>query len=141
MQARKSFDYQSGKIRIRLITILSYSYNFQNTIFYEETFYNSLEFQRQFANRSSPSSPSWKTAGDVENAPVHGKTEPDAESFEIREGTNIDEEALRRTWEYFCGPANVKTVHDLTAVGMRKSLQHAQEIMNLNCITVLMDSS
>jgi len=75
--------------------------------------------QRQFANRSSPSSPSWKTPGDVESAQVHGKTETDAESFEIREGTNIDEEALRHTWEYFCGPANVKTVHDLTAAGIR----------------------
>ena len=48
---------------------------------------------------------------------VDGKNESDAESFEIREGTNIDEEALRSTWEHFCGPANVKSVHDLTAAG------------------------
>ena len=47
-----------------------------------------------------------------------GKNESDAESFEIREGTNIDEEALRSTWEHFCGPSNVKSVHDLTAAGI-----------------------
>ena len=65
-------------------------------------------FQRQFAPR---------TAGNKGELTVDGKNESDAESFEIREGTNIDEEALRSTWEHFCGPANVKSVHDLTAAG------------------------
>ena len=74
-------------------------------------FYDLIHFQRQFAQRPM---------GLKENTFVDGRTESDAEAFEIREGTNVDEEALRRTWEHFCGPANVKTVNDLTAAGKEK---------------------
>ena len=48
---------------------------------------------------------------------ARGNNYTDAEGFEIREGTNIDQEALHKTWERFCGPGNVKSVTDLRAEG------------------------
>ena len=40
---------------------------------------------------------------------ARGNNYTDAEGFEMREGTNIDQEALHKTWERFCGPGNVKS--------------------------------
>ena len=46
-----------------------------------------------------------------------GNRYTDAESFETRDGTNLDEQELRKTWELFCGPANVTSVENLTVEG------------------------
>ena len=46
---------------------------------------------------------------------MRGNTFADAESFETREGTNLDEETLRKTWERFgCG---VISAENLTTEG------------------------
>ena len=58
---------------------------------------------------------------------ARGNNYTDAEGFEMREGTNIDQEALHKTWERFCGPGNVKSVTDLRAEGKYFSILHNQK--------------
>ena len=58
---------------------------------------------------------------------ARGNNYTDAEGFEIREGTNIDQEALHKTWERFCGPGNVKSVTDLKADGKYFSILQNQK--------------
>ena len=66
---------------------------------------------------------------------ARGNNYTDAEGFEIREGTNIDQEALHKTWERFCGPGNVKSVTDLKAEGKYFStLQNQKYYYNIRVI-------
>ena len=58
---------------------------------------------------------------------ARGNNYTDAEGFEMREGTNIDQEALHKTWERFCGPGNVKSVTDLRAEGKYFSILYNQK--------------
>ena len=48
----------------------------------------------------------------------------------MREGTNIDQEALHKTWERFCGPGNVKSVTDLKAEGKYLSTLHEENVIS-----------
>lgn len=61
-----------------------------------------------------------------------GNNYADAECFETRDGTNLDEEALRKTWEHFCGPANVTSVENLTVEGTHRPIMCLTSIRYLN---------
>ena len=63
---------------------------------------------------------------------ARGNNYTDAEGFEMREGTNIDQEALHKTWERFCGPGNVKSVTDLKAEGKYLSTLHEENVILLD---------
>ena len=63
---------------------------------------------------------------------ARGNNYTDAEGFEMREGTNIDQEALHKTWERFCGPGNVKSVTDLKAEGKYLSTLHEENVIILD---------
>ena len=65
---------------------------------------------------------------------ARGNNYTDAEGFEIREGTNIDQEALHKTWERFCGPGNVKSVTDLKAEGKYFSILQNQKYYYIRVI-------
>ena len=67
---------------------------------------------------------------------ARGNNYTDAEGFEIREGTNIDQEALHKTWERFCGPGNVKSVTDLKAEGKYFSILHNQKCYYVDNISM-----